>query len=50
MLGGYMPARDVPKADAIEAPPLEYFKESLGGSGGREVSTHDGVRARAERC
>jgi pyruvate dehydrogenase E1 component len=38
MLGGYMPNRTVPKS-SIEAPPLEYLKESLEGSGGREVSS-----------
>ncbi len=37
-LGGYMPFRPVP-ASHIEAPPLEYFKESLEGSSGREVSS-----------
>jgi pyruvate dehydrogenase E1 component len=37
-LGGYMPSRPVP-ASSIQAPPLEYFKESLEGSGGREVSS-----------
>ena len=38
LLGGYMPARVVPPSQ-IEAPPLEYMKESLEGSGGREVSS-----------
>ena len=38
VLGGYMPSRTV-AASSIEAPPLEYLKESLEGSGGREVSS-----------
>src|SRR5437763_9644615 len=38
VLGGYMPSRTV-SASSIEAPPLDYFKESLEGSGGREVSS-----------
>src|SRR5262249_21906718 len=37
-LGGYMPARK-PAKSAVVAPPLEFFKESLEGSGGREVSS-----------
>ena len=37
-LGGYMPHRQVP-ASTIQAPPLEYLKESLEGSSGREVSS-----------
>jgi pyruvate dehydrogenase E1 component len=37
-LGGYMPTRNA-AAPAIETPPLEYFKESLEGSSGREVSS-----------
>jgi len=37
-LGGYMPTRNVPPT-AIQAPALEYFKESLEGSGDREVSS-----------
>jgi pyruvate dehydrogenase E1 component len=37
-LGGYMPTRSVPPSQ-ITAPPLEYLKESLEGSGGREVSS-----------
>src|SRR6185369_7323994 len=37
-LGGYMPARK-PSTAVITAPPVEYFKESLEGSGGREVSS-----------
>jgi pyruvate dehydrogenase E1 component len=37
-LGGYMPSRVV-AASKIEAPPLEFFKESVEGSGGREVSS-----------
>src|SRR5947208_12697848 len=38
ILGGYMPSRTV-SASSIEAPPLDYFKESIEGSGGREVSS-----------
>ena len=38
VLGGYMPTR-TPAAGNIEAPPLEFLKESLEGSGGRDVST-----------
>ncbi len=38
LLGGYMPRRAVPPSQ-IEAPPLEYLKESLEGSAGREVSS-----------
>jgi pyruvate dehydrogenase E1 component len=37
-LGGYMPARK-PAKTVITAPPVEYFKESLEGSAGREVSS-----------
>src|SRR5215471_3575933 len=37
-LGGYMPARK-PGKSTIVAPPLEFFKESLEGSAGREVSS-----------
>jgi pyruvate dehydrogenase E1 component len=37
-LGGYMPKRRTPPS-AVVAPPLEYFKESLEGSAGREVSS-----------
>jgi len=37
-LGGYTPSRTV-AASSIEAPPLEYLKESLEGSAGREVSS-----------
>jgi pyruvate dehydrogenase E1 component len=37
-LGGYAPFRRA-EAAPIEAPPLDYFKESLEGSGGREVSS-----------
>jgi pyruvate dehydrogenase E1 component len=37
-LGGYMPARK-PVQTTITAPPVEFFKESLEGSGGREVSS-----------
>ncbi|MGH9640147.1 MAG: pyruvate dehydrogenase (acetyl-transferring), homodimeric type, partial [Bryobacteraceae bacterium] len=40
-LGGYMPAR-APKPTGIQAPPLEAFRESLGGSRGREASTTTG--------
>ncbi|MGA3258634.1 MAG: pyruvate dehydrogenase (acetyl-transferring), homodimeric type [Bryobacteraceae bacterium] len=38
LLGGYLPHRTVPPRQ-IEAPPLEYLKESLEGSAGREVSS-----------
>jgi pyruvate dehydrogenase E1 component len=38
LLGGYMPSRTVPPSQ-LQAPPLEYMKESLEGSGGREVSS-----------
>ena len=37
-LGGYQPKRDN-KAEKIAIPALDFFKESLGGSEGREVST-----------
>ncbi|MCC6391059.1 MAG: pyruvate dehydrogenase (acetyl-transferring), homodimeric type [Bryobacterales bacterium] len=37
-LGGYMPSRN-PKPATIKTPPLDTFKDSLGGSAGREVST-----------
>ncbi len=37
-LGGFMPTRSVPPS-AIVAPPVDYFKESLEGSAGREVSS-----------
>ena len=37
-LGGYVPKRFIP-ASLIEAPPLDYLKESLEGSAGREVSS-----------
>jgi pyruvate dehydrogenase E1 component len=37
-LGGYLPARN-PAPIAIEVPELDYFKETLTGSDGREVST-----------
>ncbi len=37
-LGGYMPRRDNPEFH-FEAPPLEFYAESLTGSKGREVST-----------
>ncbi len=38
LLGGYMPSRTVPPSQ-LQSPPLEYMKESLEGSGGREVSS-----------
>jgi pyruvate dehydrogenase E1 component len=37
-LGGYVPSRNVP-ASTVTAPPLDYLKESLEGSAGREVSS-----------
>jgi len=37
-LGGFLPARDVPKSN-VQAPPLSSFSESLEGSKGRAVST-----------
>jgi pyruvate dehydrogenase E1 component len=37
-LGGYMPSRSTAAA-SVEAPPLDYLKESLEGSSGREVSS-----------
>jgi pyruvate dehydrogenase E1 component len=37
-LGGYMPFRNA-AAGSLQAPPLEYMKESLEGSNGREVSS-----------
>ncbi len=37
-LGGYLPERKVQRVE-IEAPPLDYFSETLTGSQGREVST-----------
>jgi len=37
-LGGYLPSRKVPPSRVV-APPLDYFKESLEGSAGREVSS-----------
>ncbi len=37
-LGGYLPSRRS-CAPRIEAPPLDYLKESVQGSGGREVSS-----------
>jgi pyruvate dehydrogenase E1 component len=37
-LGGYYPKRD-PKAEKLQIPPLEFFKEQLEGSQGREVSS-----------
>lgn len=38
-LGGYMPARKPLKQAQFEAPPVDFFKEVLHGSGDREVST-----------
>src|SRR5690348_4208454 len=38
VLGGPLPRRTVPPS-AVEVPPLEYVKESLEGSNGREVSS-----------
>jgi pyruvate dehydrogenase E1 component len=38
VLGGPLPRRAVPPS-VIDAPPLEYLKESLDGSNGREVSS-----------
>ncbi|HYW48653.1 MAG TPA: pyruvate dehydrogenase (acetyl-transferring), homodimeric type [Bryobacteraceae bacterium] len=38
LLGGYLPSRSAP-AGKLESPPLEYLKESLEGSSGREVSS-----------
>src|SRR6266567_2605078 len=37
-LGGYMPVRETP-GSTFQAPPLEYYAESLTGSKGRAVST-----------
>jgi pyruvate dehydrogenase E1 component len=37
-LGGYMPKRITPPSSVV-TPPLDYFKESLEGSAGREVSS-----------
>lgn len=37
-LGGFLPARTVPKLD-FKAPPLEFFKTWLAGSAGRAIST-----------
>ena len=37
-LGGYLPQR-TPRSISVEAPPLDYFAETLSGSQGREVST-----------
>jgi pyruvate dehydrogenase E1 component len=37
-LGGYLPAREVPKSTFV-APKIEFFKEWMGGSKGRAVST-----------
>jgi pyruvate dehydrogenase E1 component len=39
LLGGYMPWRPLKMAEPIETPPIEYLKESLEGSAGREVSS-----------
>jgi pyruvate dehydrogenase E1 component len=38
VLGGYMPARPT-TTETLAAPPIEFFKESLEGSAGREVSS-----------
>jgi len=38
ILGGYVPNRTVPPP-AFDAPPIDYLKESLEGSSGREVSS-----------
>jgi len=38
LLGGYLPSRSVP-GSRLEAPPLSLLKESIEGSGGREVSS-----------
>jgi pyruvate dehydrogenase E1 component len=38
VLGGYMPHRSVPPSQ-LSVPPIEYLKESLDGSNGREVSS-----------
>src|ERR1022692_4187363 len=38
ILGGYIPTRPT-TADKLHTPPLEYLKESLEGSAGREVSS-----------
>ena len=38
VLGGYLPSRQ-PRGNKLEAPPLDYLKESLEGSGEREVSS-----------
>src|SRR5215469_12710251 len=37
-LGGFLPARTVPKLD-FKAPPIEFFKSWLGGSNNRAIST-----------
>src|SRR6201986_434900 len=37
-LGGFLPARTVPKLD-FKAPPLDFFKTWLAGSNGRAIST-----------
>jgi len=37
-LGGYLPKREVP-TPTFKAPPMDFFKEWLGGSKGRAVST-----------
>jgi pyruvate dehydrogenase E1 component len=37
-LGGYLPTREVPKLD-FKAPELDFYKDWLGGSKGRTVST-----------
>ena len=38
LLGGYLPSRSVPRS-RLKAPPLSLLKESIEGSGGREVSS-----------
>jgi pyruvate dehydrogenase E1 component len=38
ILGGYMPSRPVPPSHVV-SPPIDYFRESLEGSAGREVSS-----------
>jgi pyruvate dehydrogenase E1 component len=40
-LGGFVPAREAPKID-VQAPPLDFFADALGGSRGRAVSTSMG--------
>jgi pyruvate dehydrogenase E1 component len=45
--GGYMPSRKA-WPQRVEAPPLEYLKESLGRLGGPRSLQHHGLRARAD--